>query len=93
MAEDVLKTADKPSPRETEYRTDELPYPEETALLPVWPTVGMAFKVGRNQTFKLIAAGKFPVKVWEHGNRFYARTADVRRELGLVVNRPTDIPA
>jgi hypothetical protein len=71
------------SPSETE-----LPWPEETALLPVWPVVGPAFGVQRSRTFQLIAAGKFPVEVLRYGNRYYARTADVRRTLGLIVHRP-----
>jgi hypothetical protein len=66
-----------------------LPWPEEQALIPAWPTAGRALGCGRTQTFRLISTGKFPVEVLSYGNRFFVRTAELRAELGLPLTRPS----
>lgn len=60
-----------------------LPLPEEQPTVPLWPTVGRLFHLGRTATFEAHKRGEFPFPVWRIGGRLVAPTASVRRELRL----------
>lgn len=63
---------------------------ELPAMIPLWPTAGRAFALGRSQTYTLAAANRFPVPVLRLGNAWKVVTADVWRALGIAPD--TDEP-
>lgn len=63
--------------------TSALPLPEEQPTVPLWPTVGRLFHLGRTATFAANKRGEFPFPVWRIGNRLVAPTAAVRHAFGL----------
>ena len=65
---------------------DPLPFPEDQPTIPLWPTVGRQFGLGRTATFEAHKRNEFPFPVWRVGNRLVCPTAAVRLAFGLPTN-------
>lgn len=50
--------------------------------VPLWPTAGRAFGIGRTKSHALARAGQFPVPVLRLGTSYRVRRADLLRALG-----------
>ena len=50
--------------------------------VPLWPTAGRAFGLGRTQTYELARRGEFPARVLRLGNSYRVTRADLLRALG-----------
>jgi hypothetical protein len=60
-----------------------IPDPAEQPTVPLWPTAGQAFGLGRARTFELARRGELPFPVYRLGRSFRVPTAALRRVLGL----------
>jgi hypothetical protein len=65
-----------------------LPYPEDEVVIPLWPTVGKAMKLGRSGTFDANQRGELPFPVWKIAGKLVSPTAAVREALGLPQRPP-----
>jgi hypothetical protein len=64
---------------------EELPWPEDQPMVPLWPTAAKPFDIARSRSYLLAENDRFPVEVLRVGGRWLVRTADLRRQLGLPV--------
>jgi hypothetical protein len=64
-----------------------LPDPEESPVVPLWPTAGEAVHLGRSATFAAHKRGQLPFPVLQCGGRLMVPTAALRRVLELDVVR------
>jgi len=59
------------------------PRPEDEPTVPLWPTAGRVFKMGRSATYDSALRGDFPVPVFRIGRKLVVPTAALRRVLEL----------
>jgi excisionase family DNA binding protein len=66
------------------------PIIDPESLPPVFPVrvASRILGVGKNQTYELISAGKYPVRVLNIGGRYRVSKADLLRYLGI--SQPAD---
>jgi hypothetical protein len=64
-----------------------LPDPEDDPLVPLWPDASEPFHIKRARAYLMANNGTFPVRTLKVGGRWFVRTADIRRELGLDKSR------
>jgi predicted DNA-binding transcriptional regulator AlpA len=50
---------------------------ELPASVPLWPTAGRAFGLGRSKTYELAQSGEFPVEVFRLGKAYRVASADI----------------
>ena len=60
-----------------------IPDPAEQPTVPLWPTAGQAFGLGRARTFELARRGELPFEVYRLGRSWRVPTAALRRVLHL----------
>jgi len=64
-----------------------IPWPDDNPTVRLWPTAAKAFNLGRSTAYAMAANGTFPVKALRVGGRWFVRTAELRRALGLPTAR------
>jgi len=62
---------------------NEIPTPEESPTVALWPTAGRAFGCGRTATYEHAERGDLPFPVLKCGGKFRVPTASLRRLLEL----------
>ena len=66
----------------------DLPWPEDVPVVPMWPLVGHdVYRMSRPKAYYLAQRGEFPCPVFRVGERWMVLTVELRRALGLPVER------
>lgn len=70
-----------------------IPDPLIQPTVPLWPTVGEAFSLGRSAVYEMAARDALPVRVLRCGSRLRVATAELRKVLGLDEVGFVNVPA
>ena len=75
----------KESQGQTGTVVKEIPWPEDTPVIPLWPDASEPFGIGRSRAYQLASSNRFPCPTLRVGGLWMVRTSDLRQALGLQV--------